>query len=296
MQVIRPVIRNLPTREIAPKVNPTRLGPAVGCSYWRYRTFATRPQHDEQKEEIDDGDLFGDSGDGTSHLVRDIDQEDPNTDLVDFEESITGPSHQGEDTSSSKDQLLHRPKLPTSIKRLNRILSRQRAVEIPEHELDEKFVRGRGPGGQAINKTNSSVSLTHIPTGIRIQAQPTRSREENRKVARKILGERLEVLRTTGQLPGYDIAGVVVDIPQDEGLMRSKKETKKFEEKVLSGAYTKKEVKEEKLRIRKLNKKKKAKRKYGKKGEGEVEGEEESDLGIDGEGGMVDVANNSTRV
>ncbi|WWC94586.1 hypothetical protein V866_001433 [Kwoniella sp. B9012] len=297
MQVIRPVIRNFPTREIAATVNPTRLGPAIGCSYWRYRTFATRPDANEQKEEIDDGDLFGDSGDGTSYSVRDVGHEDPNLHLVDVEESITGPSHQVKDTASSKDQLLHRPKLPTSIKRLDRILSRQRAVEIPEHELDEKFVRGRGPGGQAINKTNSSVSLTHIPTGIRVQAQPTRSREENRKVARKILGERLEVLRTTGQLPGYDIAGVVVDIPQDEGLMRSKKETKKFEEKVLSGAYTKKEVKEEKLRIRKLNKKKKAKRKYGKKGEGEVvEGEEESDLGIDNEGVVVDVANNSTRV
>ncbi|KAK6909710.1 hypothetical protein I203_103731 [Kwoniella mangroviensis CBS 8507] len=302
MRVIRPVIRNLPNREIAPKINATRLGPAVGCSYWRYRTFATRPHPDKQKDEIDDGDLFGDSGDGTSNSVRDFDQEDRNADLLGLEESITEPSlcsfhmdHLTESTSS-KDQLLHRPKLPTSIKRLNRILSRQRAVEIPEHELDEKFVRGRGPGGQAINKTNSSVSLTHIPTGIRVQAQPTRSREENRKVARKILGERLEVLRTTGQLPGYDIAGVIVDKPQDEGLMRSKKETKKFEEKVLSGAYTKKEVKEEKLRIRKLNKQKKAKRKYGKKGEDEVEGEEESDFEIDNEGVVVDVVDNSTRV
>ncbi|WWC89152.1 uncharacterized protein L201_004070 [Kwoniella dendrophila CBS 6074] len=178
--------------------------------------------------------------------------------------------------STTKDQLLHRPKLPGSIKRLNRILSRQRQVEIPESELDEKFVRGRGPGGQAINKTNSSVSLIHIPTGIRIQSQPTRSREENRKVARRILSERLEVLRTTGQLPGYDLTNKIIDlIPQDQentedGLItkkKSKKQLQKQEEKVLSGSYTKKEIKAEKERRRKLNRAKKSKKKYGKKGE-----------------------------
>jgi hypothetical protein len=49
---------------------------------------------------------------------------------------------------------------------------------------------GSGPGGQAINKTSSSVSLIHRPTGIRVQCQATRSREDNRRIARKILLEK----------------------------------------------------------------------------------------------------------
>ncbi|OXG29704.1 hypothetical protein C367_02159 [Cryptococcus neoformans Ze90-1] len=163
-----------------------------------------------------------------------------------------------------------RPRLPGSIKKLNRILSRQRKVEISEDELEERFVKGRGPGGQAINKTNSSVSLTHIPTGIRVQAQPTRSREENRKVARRILAERLEVLRATGQLPGMSglegIEGVSVDTGGGEGEevgeKLSKKERRKLEETRLSETYTKAEIRAEKERRRKANRAKKAKKKY----------------------------------
>ncbi|CAE6396921.1 unnamed protein product [Rhizoctonia solani] len=65
------------------------------------------------------------------------------------------------------------------------------APELKEEDLEETFVRGSGPGGQAINKTSSSVSLIHRPTGIRIQCQATRSREQNRKIARKIMLEKV---------------------------------------------------------------------------------------------------------
>ncbi|KAG9095863.1 hypothetical protein FS749_009584 [Ceratobasidium sp. UAMH 11750] len=70
--------------------------------------------------------------------------------------------------------------------------------EIREEDLDEAFVRGSGPGGQAINKTSSSVSLIHRPTGIRVQCQATRSREDNRKIARKILLEKLDQMANPG--------------------------------------------------------------------------------------------------
>jgi peptide chain release factor len=33
-------------------------------------------------------------------------------------------------------------------------------------DLEEKFVRGSGPGGQAVNKTTNAVFLKHIPTGV----------------------------------------------------------------------------------------------------------------------------------
>ena len=65
-------------------------------------------------------------------------------------------------------------------------------IVIPEGDIEESFLKGTGPGGQKINKTSSAVQLKHLPTGIVVKNQATRSREQNRKNARRILGERLE--------------------------------------------------------------------------------------------------------
>jgi protein subunit release factor B len=44
-------------------------------------------------------------------------------------------------------------------------LDHSRVPKLKEEELDEQFVRGSGPGGQAVNKTNNCVMLVHKPTG-----------------------------------------------------------------------------------------------------------------------------------
>jgi protein subunit release factor B len=159
-------------------------------------------------------------------------------------------------------QKLNRPALPTSIKKLNRLLSHDRSIPIPASDLIERFVKGRGPGGQAINKTNSSVSLTHIPTGIRIQSQPTRSREENRKIARKILAEKLDLLRAheTARLrePEPDsAANNEGHVENGGGLKKSRKEN----ETEMAGVWSRDEIRWEKERRRKVNKAKKTKKK-----------------------------------
>lgn len=64
--------------------------------------------------------------------------------------------------------------------------------KLNETELEEKFVRGSGPGGQSVNKTANNVILKHIPTGIIIKCHKTRSLEDNRKEARKILIAKLD--------------------------------------------------------------------------------------------------------
>ncbi|XP_029367206.1 mitochondrial translation release factor in rescue [Echeneis naucrates] len=64
---------------------------------------------------------------------------------------------------------------------------------LDEDELEEQFVRGSGPGGQATNKTSNCVVLKHIPTGIVVKCHQTRSVEINRKRAREIMTERLDV-------------------------------------------------------------------------------------------------------
>ncbi|KZO97883.1 hypothetical protein CALVIDRAFT_597344 [Calocera viscosa TUFC12733] len=98
--------------------------------------------------------------------------------------------------------------------------------EVPalrEEDLEETFVRGSGPGGQAINKTSSCVSLIHRPTGIRVVAQPTRSRDQNRKAARKILLEKLDQLYN----PGLSRADMKRDKIQERKRQRAKKRRKK---------------------------------------------------------------------
>ncbi|XP_031712626.1 mitochondrial translation release factor in rescue [Anarrhichthys ocellatus] len=63
-----------------------------------------------------------------------------------------------------------------------------------EDELEEQFVRGSGPGGQATNKTSNCVVLKHIPSGTVVKCHQTRSVDINRKRARDIMREKLDVV------------------------------------------------------------------------------------------------------
>lgn len=63
---------------------------------------------------------------------------------------------------------------------------------IKEMDLVEKFILGSGKGGQKVNKTSSCVYLKHVPSGIEVKCQKTRSRDLNRIYARRELCERVE--------------------------------------------------------------------------------------------------------
>jgi protein subunit release factor B len=63
-----------------------------------------------------------------------------------------------------------------------------------EHDLEETFVRGSGPGGQKINKSMNKVRLRHIPTGLTVACQEQRDLTTNRSFARKILREKVDHL------------------------------------------------------------------------------------------------------
>lgn len=71
--------------------------------------------------------------------------------------------------------------------------------KIDENDITENFIKGGGAGGQKINKTNSQVQLIHHPSGINIRCQETRSRAQNRVIARRVLAERLEDLEKGDQ-------------------------------------------------------------------------------------------------
>jgi len=71
------------------------------------------------------------------------------------------------------------------------LLRRMEKLGVAECDLDEKFIRGGGPGGQKINKTSSTVCLRHKPTGIEVRCARERSQSMNRYLARRELCERI---------------------------------------------------------------------------------------------------------
>lgn len=75
------------------------------------------------------------------------------------------------------------------------IVERLAALEVGLDEVEERFVRGSGPGGQKINKTSSTVCLRHRPSGIEVRCQRERSQAANRFTAWIELCVRLEARR-----------------------------------------------------------------------------------------------------
>lgn len=65
---------------------------------------------------------------------------------------------------------------------------------INEDDIIESFIRSSGKGGQKINKAETCVYLKHIPTGIEVKCQKTRSQGLNRYYARQILCDKVESL------------------------------------------------------------------------------------------------------
>lgn len=70
--------------------------------------------------------------------------------------------------------------------------TRLAGLGVRPEDCEEQFILGSGPGGQKINKTASTVRLSHKPSGIKIRIQSERSRAANRWLAWKELARRLE--------------------------------------------------------------------------------------------------------
>lgn len=67
-------------------------------------------------------------------------------------------------------------------------------IGVKEAELEEHFIRSRGPGGQNVNKVSTGVYLKHIPTGVEVKACSERSQALNRYAARKVLVNKIETM------------------------------------------------------------------------------------------------------
>ena len=72
------------------------------------------------------------------------------------------------------------------------LLKEMEKYKIFDEDLIEKFILGSGSGGQKVNKTHSCVYVKHLPSGIEVKCQKTRSRVANRFHARRELLEKVK--------------------------------------------------------------------------------------------------------
>ena len=72
------------------------------------------------------------------------------------------------------------------------LVQRMQKCNLNEKDIEEKFVRSSGAGGQKVNKSATCVHLKHIPSGLAAKVQKSRSQQLNRYYARKRMCELLE--------------------------------------------------------------------------------------------------------
>ena len=80
---------------------------------------------------------------------------------------------------------------------------RMEALGIHEKDIEEKFVRSSGSGGQKVNKTSTCVYLKHLPTGIEVKCMKERNQSLNRFLGRRELIKRIE--KSSGQVTPEEI-------------------------------------------------------------------------------------------
>jgi protein subunit release factor B len=92
---------------------------------------------------------------------------------------------------------------PVSEEKNRWLQEKMETLGIHEKDIEEKFIRSSGSGGQKVNKTSTCVYLKHLPTGMEIKCMKERNQSLNRFLARRELIKKIEKL--SGQLTPEDI-------------------------------------------------------------------------------------------
>lgn len=121
-------------------------------------------------------------------------------------------------------------------------LQKAAALNISPQDIEEKFVRGSGHGGQKMNKTSSTVFLLHLPTNIPVKCQTYREQSKNRLAAYKLL-----ILKIEEKIKGResDRAKKIFKL-----IKQKRKRSKRAQEKVLEAKKRRGETKEMRKKVR----------------------------------------------
>jgi len=83
-------------------------------------------------------------------------------------------------------------KFPVTEKKEKELLEEMQKLDLKESDIEEKFIKCSGHGGQKLNKTSTGVYLKHIPSGIEVKCTKERSQGLNRFFARRMLVEKIK--------------------------------------------------------------------------------------------------------
>jgi protein subunit release factor B len=84
------------------------------------------------------------------------------------------------------------PRFAVSEEKNHWLREKMEALGVHERDLEERFVRSSGAGGQKVNKTSTCVYLKHLPTGLEVKCMKERSQSINRFLARRELMDKIE--------------------------------------------------------------------------------------------------------
>ena len=127
------------------------------------------------------------------------------------------------------------PNLPVSSDKWKALETRLLKLGIRQQDLEERFVRAGGPGGQNVNKVSTCVVLIHRPSGLSVRCQEERSQGLNRFLARRRLADKMEEI----------LLGAASRRRQEiEKIRRQKrKRSKRAKEKMLEGKHHRADLK-----------------------------------------------------